>query len=125
MKRTLLLVDDDQSMIKLLTFVLKDEYEIIATQDPVKAIHIIKNIPIDGIITDISMPTMDGLTLLNITRNELKDEKTPIIVLSSKDSSTVKISCIMSGADDYLVKPFNPAELKARLSAIYRRMRAA
>lgn len=125
MKRKLLVIDDDNSMIKLLTFVLKDEYEVISTQDSVKAVHIIKNIPIDGIITDISMPVMDGLALLNIIRNELKDERTPIIMLSSKDSSTDKVNCINAGADDYLVKPFNPAELKARLSAIYRRMRAA
>lgn len=125
MKRTLLVIDDDQSMIKLLTFVLKEDYEVISTQDSVKAIHIIKNIPIDGIITDISMPVMDGQKLLNFTRNELKDDKTPIIMLSANDSSSDKVSCLNSGADDYMVKPFNPAELKARLSAIYRRMPAA
>lgn len=121
MKRKLLVVDDDISIIKILRFVLEQEYEVITASDPIKGLAILSQIHVDGIISDISMPQMDGYDFLTTIRKELKDP-VPIIMLSSKDSSADKIRFLDAGADDYLVKPFNPQELMARLRSVYRRI---
>lgn len=122
MKRTLLVLDDDRSILELLKFVLKDDYQVIAISDPYKALTVLKTMPVDGVISDISMPEIDGISFLKMVRDNLGEMEIPFIMLSSKDSSNDKITCLDNGADDYMVKPFNPNELKARLRSIYRRV---
>jgi len=122
MKTKLLVVDDDKAMVQLLRFVLGKEYEVITSDNPITALNLLKTLQIDGIVSDISMPTLDGFDFLNSIRNELKST-IPVIMLSSKDSSTDKVKFLLAGADDYLVKPFNPQELTARLTSVFRRMR--
>ena len=123
MKRKLLVVDDDKSIIQLLRFVLEKEYDVILADNPVNALALLKTLPIDGVVSDISMPEMDGYEFLQAIRNEFQSP-IPVIMLSSKDSSNDKIKFLDAGADDYLVKPFNPQELIARLKTIYRRVSA-
>ena len=78
------------------------------------------NIP-DIIVSDIDMPEMDGFTLLKNLKSSSIFEDIPFIILSSIDNSAEKIRCLKMGADDYVVKPFNPEELEARIANIIRR----
>jgi DNA-binding response OmpR family regulator len=121
MKRTILIVDDDASMIHLLRFILSSEYEVVALNNPYEALQSLTKYSIDAIISDFSMPSLNGLELIKQIRSDLQSDL-PIIMLSSKDQSDDKIACLEAGADDYLVKPFNPGELKARLRSVFRRI---
>ena len=68
------------------------------------------------------MPDMSGIDVIKAVRASAMHKEAPIIVLSSKESSTDRIECLRTGADDYMVKPFNPDELDARIGAILRRL---
>ena len=74
----------------------------------------------DAVVLDIMLPELDGLALLKHMRNQ--HDRTPVLVLSAKISTDDKVSGLISGADDYLVKPFAFAELSARLQALTRRI---
>jgi len=75
----------------------------------------------DIIITDLNTPEMGGLELIEQLRTSGYFTAIPVLVLSGDENTETRIKCLDSGADDYLVKPFNPRELEARLRAILRR----
>ncbi len=75
----------------------------------------------DIIITDLNTPEMGGLELIQQLRTSGYFTAIPVLVLSGDENTEMRIKCLDSGADDYLVKPFNPRELEARLRAILRR----
>ena len=122
-KKHILAVDDDHGMIKLLSMVLGDTYEVVTANDPENGLKLFDALPIEGIIVDLSMPGMTGYDFIKQIRDQKGDKIVPIIVLSGTESSQERVRCLELGADDYLVKPFNPAELIARLKRIYQRMR--
>jgi DNA-binding response OmpR family regulator len=73
-------------------------------------------------VVDISMEGMDGLSLIRELRASTKWHQIPILVLSGNDTSNDRIVALRAGADDYLIKPFNPEELEVRLENIQKRM---
>jgi len=75
------------------------------------------NIP-DLILTDLQMPNMDGMELIKRVKTSGYFSDIPIIVLSSKDSSKDRIDCLKLGAEDYIMKPFNPEELLIRIEKV-------
>lgn len=115
----ILVVDDEKEIRELIGIYLKNEgYKVIVAEDGIQALDIIKKEKIHLIILDIMLPTIDGIQICKSIR-ELLD--VPIIMLSAKREDNDKILGIMTGADDYVTKPFNPLELVVRVKAQLRR----
>ncbi|KKI89800.1 PhoB family transcriptional regulator [Bacillus sp. SA1-12] len=115
----ILIVDDDQQIAELIEVYLKnDGYMIDKAGDGLEALQILEHTPSDLIILDIMMPNMDGLEFCKQVR---KNNHVPILMVSAKVEDMDKIIGLMTGADDYMIKPFNPLELTARVKALLRR----
>ncbi|MGI8214769.1 response regulator transcription factor [Bacillus thuringiensis] len=120
-KEKVLIVDDDIEIRKIVSIYLKNEgYEIIDASDAIEALETLRNTTIDLIILDIMLPKMDGIEACLKIREQYQ---MPIIFLSAKDEDIDKIQGLMSGAEDYITKPFNPLELMARIKSQLRRYR--
>ncbi|HCS74536.1 MAG TPA: DNA-binding response regulator [Clostridiales bacterium] len=120
MAKKILLVDDEPAIVKGLSFSLKqDGYIIDAAYDGEEAIEKFNNNTYDLVILDVMLPKMDGLGVLQRIRER---SKLPVIMLTAKGEDMDKILGLDYGADDYMTKPFNILELKARVKAIFRRL---
>jgi len=119
MKKQVLIVDDKSSIAKVVSIYLKKDFDFIYFDNAIKAIAWLNagNNP-DIIISDLRMPEMSGIEFIKYLKNNELLKFIPIIVLSSEDSSSEKIKLLDSGVSDYIVKPFNPMELKIRLNKI-------
>ena len=119
MKKRILILDDKETLATVLSIYLMSEYDCIWLQDGVQGMKWLQegNLP-NLIISDIRMPEMRGDDFLEwIKANELF-KHIPVIMLSSEDSTTERIRLLEIGAEDYIVKPFNPMELKIRVKKI-------
>ncbi|WHY67584.1 response regulator transcription factor [Neobacillus sp. SuZ13] len=115
----LLIVDDDANIRELvLLFLKKEGFELYEASDGMKALELMEKVKIDIAIIDIMMPIMDGWELCREIR-EFGDM--PILMLTAKGETSQKLKGFELGADDYLVKPFDPAELTARVKAVLKR----
>lgn len=122
MKPTILIVDDEFPIRRLLEFFLSPNYHVIAKENVQEAIHWLNNghVP-DVMILDIEMPVKSGKDLLNMVRADEEVAHVPIIMLSGNEKTADRIECLNLGADDYLVKPFNPQELALRINNFFKR----
>ena len=77
----------------------------------------------DGIVADFDMPYMNGLDFIKQLRASTLFKDIPLVMLSGKDETSNKITCLKSGADDYMIKPFNPEELDIRIKNVLRRIK--
>lgn len=119
--KKVLVVDDEPSIVTLLTFNLeKDGYKVLTALDGAVGYELALSNHFDFIILDVMLPTMDGLEITKSLRREKID--TPILILTAKDEQVDKIIGLEIGADDYLTKPFSPREVLARMKAIFRRL---
>ena len=120
--KKILVVDDKPSISKLIVQFLSSSYEVHTEEDGLKALAWLQsgNIP-DMVLTDLQMPNIDGLELISRLKESGYFKDIPIIVLSSKDSSEDRVKCLRMGAEDYLMKPFNPEELMIRIERILNR----
>ena len=119
---TILVVDDESLLVKGIRFNLKsDGYDVITGSNGQEAVELTKSENPDLVVLDVMMPVMDGLTACSRIR-EFSD--VPIILLTAKVDDMDKLMGFDHGADDYLIKPFNILELKARIRALLRRSRA-
>ena len=115
----ILVVDDEELLVKGIRFNLQTEgYEVITSTNGLEAVQLAHEADPDLIILDIMMPQMDGLTACARIR-EFSD--VPIILLTAKAEDMDKLMGFDHGVDDYLTKPFNILELKARIKALLRR----
>ena len=115
----ILVVDDEALLVKGIRFNLQSEgYEVITGSDGVDAVALAKDPEVSLIILDVMMPNMDGLSACAKIR---EFSNVPIILLTAKAEDMDKLMGFDSGADDYLTKPFNILELKARIRALLRR----
>ena len=122
MPRTILVVDDDPHIRQLLVFALgKAGLGTIEAADGEAALALVEAQQPDLIVLDINMPRMDGL---EVCRRIRADSQVPILFLSSRDDEIDRVIGIELGADDYVVKPFSPREVVARVMAILRRVAA-
>lgn len=116
----ILIADDDIMMLKTMEFKLKKEgFEVVPAKDGNEALELVKNNSFDLIVTDIMMPYLTGLELVDRTRNEL-NLKTPIIVLSGVGLEKTVLEAFDLGADDFIDKPFSPSELVVRIKRLTR-----
>ncbi|MEH7109312.1 response regulator transcription factor [Bacillus sp. JJ1764] len=119
----LLLVDDDENIRELvLLFLKKEGFEVYEASDGVEALKVLEKMKADLAIIDIMMPNMDGWELCRELR-EFQD--IPILMLTAKGETSQKIKGFNLGADDYLVKPFDPLELVVRVKALLKRYKIA
>jgi two-component system response regulator MprA len=120
---TLLVVDDDLKLLKMLQRTLAYEnLNVLTATNGQEALPIVHTQRPDMIILDWMMPKMDGLTLIQKLRDE--ENRTPVLMLTARDAIENRVEGLEGGADDYLVKPFAPAELVARVHAMLRRLEA-
>ena len=116
----LLLAEDEKALSKALTVLLKhNNYSVDAVYNGQEALEYLEADIYDGVILDIMMPKVDGLTVLKTIRE--KGNTVPVILLTAKSDLNDKITGLDYGADDYLAKPFATQELLARIRAITRR----
>ena len=119
----ILVVDDEELLVKGIRFNLQnDGYEVITGSNGVEAVALSQSQEPDLIVLDVMMPQMDGLTACSKIR---EFSNVPIILLTAKADDMDKLMGFDNGADDYLTKPFNILELKARIRALLRRSGAS
>lgn len=119
MQSNILIIDDDKEIRNLIGIYLENEGMVTEKfEDAIEAMKFLQKNEVDLIILDIMLPKMDGIQACMKIREE---RNMPIIMLSAKSEDMDKIQGLMSGADDYLSKPFNPLELIARVKSQLRR----
>ena len=118
----ILIADDDPDIREILKLTLSEEnYETIEAKNGEEALEIIRSKPLDLALLDYKMPKMDGRQVCNLVKKDLLLQHLPVIMVTGKGEVSDKISGINSGADDYIVKPFEPKELLARIRMVLRR----
>ena len=117
----ILIVDDDPHIRELVqVFLRSDGFEVIEASDGVEALSKLDSVKVDLAILDVMMPKMDGWELCQ----ELKETfDIPVLMLTAKGETSQKLKGFQLGTDDYLVKPFEPLELVARVKALLKRYR--
>lgn len=120
MAASILIIDDDKDITKLLQIYLEAEhYEVHLAHDGEEGLNMLRRNSTDLIILDVMMPKKDGILVCREIRQD--NQTVPILMLSAKAEDMDKIYGLTTGADDYLIKPFNPLELIARVKALLRR----
>ena len=115
----IIVVDDEALLVKGIRFNLQNEgYEVITGSNGLEAVQLVQEHQPDLVVLDVMMPQMDGMTACSKIR-EFSD--VPIILLTAKTDDMDKLMGFDHGADDYITKPFNILELKARIRALLRR----
>jgi two-component system response regulator MprA len=121
---TILVADDDRKLLNMLRRTLTYEgFRIITAADGHQALAQMETERPDAVVLDWLMPGMDGIEVT--TRLRAAGDETPILMLTARDAIEDRVEGLDSGADDYLVKPFAPAELVARIHALLRRTAAS
>ena len=120
-----LLIDDEQFYFKLIRKTLKEaEYELEYAKSGNEGLGKIPSFKPDLLIVDLKLPEIDGFEILERLRRDPKYSHIPVIVITAQDELSDKLKAFEMGADDYLVKPFQPEELVARMSILARRGKA-
>ncbi|MBC3955170.1 MULTISPECIES: response regulator [Pseudomonas] len=116
----LLLVEDDRAIGQGIRVALNTEgYTLDWLEDGLSALHALRSEPFDLLLLDLGLPRMDGFDLLRQLRAE--DITLPVLIMTARDGTADRIAGLDAGADDYLIKPFDVEELKARVRALLRR----
>jgi CheY-like chemotaxis protein len=119
MKKKVLLVDDIKEFRALLKIFLSSKYEVITAQDGLDAMAMLEGgLNPDAIVTDLVMPRLDGYQLISQLKNSGPYQNIPIIVLSNVDKAKERIKLKICGVCGYIIKPFNPQELKEGLEKL-------
>ena len=120
MAKRILLVDDEPLIIKGLRFTLEQEgYEILTASDGEEALEVFHSEPVDLVLLDVMLPKLDGIQVCQRIR---ETSNVPILMLTAKGEDMDKILGLEYGADDYMTKPFNILEVKARIKTVLRRV---
>jgi two-component system response regulator VicR len=122
-QKQILVVDDESSIRDVLTRYLEREgYRVEVAADGPSALHATAQMSPDLIVLDLMLPGLDGLEVCHRLRMQ---STVPIIMLTARDEEADKVRGFTTGADDYITKPFSPAELVLRVKAVLRRVEAA
>jgi DNA-binding response OmpR family regulator len=119
----LLIIEDDLYMQAIISQCLSEDFSVVTFNNGMDALGYLQegNVP-DLVITDLNTPLLNGLQFIEQTRSSGFFSSIPIIILSGVENTETKIKCLEAGADDFIVKPFNPRELQARVKIILRRV---
>ncbi len=118
----MVIVEDDKFMQSILKKYFSHYFSVNAFSDGMEALSFLQdgNVP-DLIVTDLNTPKLGGLELIKQIKASDFFKSIPIMVVSGEESSEMVVKCLDAGADDFVVKPFNPKELEARIRVILRR----
>lgn len=123
-KGRILVVDDEEDLIELVRYNLEQEgFQVKSAFDGESALKIARQELPDLLLIDLMLPGMDGLELCRSLRSDNRTASIPVIMLTAKSAESDRIVGLELGADDYVVKPFSPRELAARVKAVLRRTR--
>ncbi|MBD1371500.1 response regulator transcription factor [Hazenella sp. IB182357] len=115
----ILVVDDDEHILKLITLYMENAgYEVLQARNGSQALALMESSSIDLAIIDIMLPEINGIDLCHEIR---KFYEIPVVMVSAKSEACDKVKAFQSGTDDYVVKPFEPIELVMRIKALLRR----
>lgn len=116
MKERVLVVDDDKEIVRLVrSYLEKSGYEVFTATDGDTAVHTLRRENPHVVILDLMLPDMDGWDITRLIRSDERLSKIIIIMLTARVEDSDKIVGLEMGADDYITKPFNPAEVVARV----------
>ncbi len=119
MAKTILICEDDDLLVDLLEYRLKASgYGVAVARDGGEAMERIMQSPPDAVVLDAMMPVLDGFEVLRRIRENPETRTTPVIVLSARKRQEDIVAALELGANDYVVKPFIPQELVARLNRL-------
>ncbi len=122
----ILVVDDDAKIVRLVrTYLERDGFTVVTAADGPAALEAIETHQPALVVLDLMLPELDGRAVIRAVRRDEEAAHTPILVLSARSSTIDRIAGLEDGADDYLPKPFSPAELVLRVKSILRRAGAA
>ena len=119
-KGKLLLVEDQSDMREYLEQLLQEHYKVITASNGAEALKLLQKQQVELILSDISMPGLDGLTLREKVKNDDRWSKIPFVFLTARALDEQQLEGLVLGVDDYLVKPFLPEELLVRIGNLYR-----
>ena len=120
-----LLVEDDRNMSMLVgEWLERHHYEIDFAEDGIDALNLARDNPYDAIVLDVALPRLTGVETCRRMRTDGVNTGTPMLMVTARDTLQDKLDGLAAGADDYMTKPFFPAELEARITALVRRRRA-
>lgn len=118
----ILVVDDDAKIVRLVrTYLERDGFMVVTASDGPAALDAIERHAPALVVLDLMLPELDGRAVIRAVRRDEEAGRTPILVLSARSSTIDRIAGLEEGADDYLPKPFSPAELVLRVKSILRR----
>jgi DNA-binding response OmpR family regulator len=121
--RRALVVEDDPDIVELLAHYLRaDGWSVDAVEDGRKALERIRAESYQLLVLDLQLPGMDGLALCTEVRRDKRTRDVAVVMLTARGDETDRIVGLELGADDYIVKPFSPKELVARVRALFRRL---
>ncbi len=124
--RPILVVDDDAKIVRLVrTYLERDGFSVVTAADGPAALDAIETHRPALVVLDLMLPELDGRAVIRAVRRDDEAANTPILILSARGSIVDRIAGLEDGADDYLPKPFSPAELVLRVKSILRRAAAA
>jgi DNA-binding response OmpR family regulator len=125
-ERPILVVDDDAKIVRLVrTYLERDGFAVVTAADGPAALDAIERHRPALVVLDLMLPGLDGRAVIRAVRRDDEAAATPILILSARGSTLDRIAGLEDGADDYLPKPFSPAELVLRVKSILRRAGAA
>src|SRR6478609_2487 len=125
-ERPILVVDDDAKIVRLVrTYLERDGFRVVTAADGPAALDAIETHRPALVVLDLMLPELDGRAVIRAVRRDEEAAHTPILILSARSSTIDRIAGLEDGADDYLPKPFSPAELVLRVKSILRRTAAA
>ena len=121
-ERPILVVDDDAKIVRLVrTYLERDGFTVVTAADGPAALDAIERHRPALVVLDLMLPELDGRAVIRAVRGDDEAGSTPILIISARGSTLDRITGLEDGADDYLPKPFSPAELVLRVKSILRR----
>ncbi|MCK6545291.1 response regulator [Myxococcota bacterium] len=123
--RRILVVEDDRTIQLMLKKTFNYARELTIAETAERGLELLLGRELDFVVTDLVLPGMDGLEMIKRARRSFVGACVPIMVLTGSTEENVLLDCFREGADDFMVKPFSPAELRTRVASIYLRQRVA
>ena len=118
---SVLVVEDNDDFRRFLVGCLKEHYQVFEASNGKEALEILSQQSVQMVISDVMMPVMDGLELCHAVKTDIRFSHIPVILLTARTAEEHVLGGLREGADDYITKPFNILELKARIRALLRR----
>lgn len=118
--KKVLVIDDNPTIVELIKYALnlQSSYQVVVAYDGVQGLERVYAEQPDCVIIDVKMPRMDGYQLVRCLRGDIRTANTPLIILSAMTREEDQITGLLSGADEYLTKPFKPTALNSAIEKV-------